>query len=70
MTYPKQVMRLSELEALGFPKEMLMRAYNSREQNFANKVNPFKKNSPIIFDVEGFENWRLKQVRASKGGLR
>lgn len=66
MNYPKKVMRISELRAMGFPEELLLRAFRSKGQTFANKVNPFKSNSPIVFDVEGFEKWRLSQVRASQ----
>ena len=25
-------------------------------------MNPMKKNSPIIFDTEEFEKWRLRQI--------
>lgn len=64
MEYPKPIMKITELEKqLGFPKEYLMYAYRSRGQNFASKINPTKKNSPIIFDTAGFEIWRLKDIK-------
>ncbi|MCI8887970.1 MAG: hypothetical protein HFG70_07765 [Hungatella sp.] len=64
MKYPKPIMRISELQKMGFPQEYLMYAYHSRNQNFASKSNPTKKNSPIFFDTEGFEMWRLKEIKA------
>lgn len=62
VTYEKKVMRLSELEGYGFPKEYLMRAYRARGQTFAQKINPAARNSPIIFDTEEFDKWRLKNI--------
>lgn len=59
MTYPKPVMRLSELEKMGFPKEFLMYAFR-KGNGFACKMNPTKANSPIIFDTEEFDKWRLR----------
>lgn len=59
-TFAKQRMRLSELVAAGFSKTELKVAYRSRGQRFAYKMNPTKRNSPIIFDTAGlaryFEN--------------
>lgn len=63
MDYPKAVMRVKELEKMGFPHEYLMRSYYSINQNFAWKMNPIIKNSPILFDTAGFEKWRLKDVQ-------
>lgn len=63
MDYPKPVMRLSELVGMGFPEELLMKAYRSQGQNFAGKIDPAKKNSPIIFETAGFEAWRLSRIR-------
>ncbi len=62
MTYAKKVMRLTELEKDGFPKEYLMRAYRSKGQTFARKINPAARNSPIIFDTEEFDKWRIKNA--------
>ncbi len=59
MEYPKPIMRKSELEKMGFPSEYLKRAYNSRGQSFARKINPLCENSPIFFDTTGFEKWRV-----------
>ena len=51
MQYPKKVMKLTELvKEMGFPEEYLQRAYRLPTQRFAGKMNPMKKNSPIIFN--------------------
>lgn len=60
MTYKAQVMKTSELMKMGFSYEYLMRAYRIRGQKFARKMDGTKKNSPIIFDTEEFEKWRLR----------
>ena len=61
MKYAKKVMRKSELCEMGFPEEFLDSAYRESNQSFAQKINPYKKNSPIIFDTEEFDKWRLKR---------
>lgn len=63
MEYPKKVMKISELEKMGFPREFLEKAYRSKGQTFANKMDPTKPNSAIIFCMDGFEKWRLRQIR-------
>jgi hypothetical protein len=64
MKYKKPIMRLTALrDEMGFPEEMLLNAYRTKGQTFAQKLNPLKKgNSPIIFDTEEFEKWRMKQL--------
>lgn len=70
MKYPKPVMRLTELkEEMGFPEEMLMNAYRAKGQTFAQKMNPLKSNSPIVFDTEEFEKWRVKMQRMENKSL-
>ena len=59
MRYKKPVMRLNELKMMGFPEAYLMRAYRSRGQRFARKIDATKANSPIIFDTEEFDKWRI-----------
>lgn len=59
MKYPKPIMKKTELERMGFPKEYLMRAYRTRGQTFARKMNPVKENSTILFDTEEFEKWSI-----------
>lgn len=62
MEYPKPIMKITELNEMGFPKEFLMVAYRTKGQDFAQKVNPLKRNSPIIFETEKFEKYRLKKL--------
>lgn len=62
MEYPKAVMKKTELEKMGFPEEFLFRAYRVRGQTFAQKLNPAKRNSPILFETAGFEKWRMNQL--------
>lgn len=54
MKFPKALMRKGELIKLGFSEYQLDTAYRSRGQRFAHKLNPSKKNSPIVFDTEKF----------------
>ncbi|MCI9439318.1 MAG: hypothetical protein HFH85_19660 [Lachnospiraceae bacterium] len=70
MEYPKPVMRLQELQKMGLPKEFLFSAYRSKGQTFAQKINPLKPNSPIIFDTEEFEKWRIGRCKAENAGIR
>ena len=63
MKYAKKVMRKSELCEMGFPEEFLDSAYRESNQSFAQKINPYKKNSPIMFDTEEFDKWRLRKLR-------
>lgn len=63
MDYPKPIMKMSELKKMGFPEEYLLYAYRSRNQRFASKINPTKKNSAIIFDTLGFDLWRLNDIK-------
>lgn len=64
MQYPKPIMRATEMEKkLGFPREYLLRAFRTHGQTFARKINPTAPNSPIIFDTEGFEKWRVQDGR-------
>ena len=60
MKYAKKVMRKSELCEMGFPEEFLDSAY--RES--------YKKNSPIIFDTEEFDKWRLRKLRDENKAIR
>lgn len=69
MKYPKKIMRKSELIKLGFPEALLDRAYRHRGQTFAMKLNPLKTNSVIVFDTEGFEEWRLEQIKLEQKSM-
>lgn len=70
MKYPRQIMKISDLEQMGFPKEYLLRAYHSRGQTFATKMNPAKPNSPIIFNTEGFDRWMQQEIKAQRAAER
>ena len=65
MVYPKQVMRATELEKMGFPREYLLYAYRRKGQNYAWNATP-ARNSPILFDTEVFEKWRLRTTGAGR----
>lgn len=69
MEYPKPIMKLSELMELGFPEDMLLNAYRFKGQRFAQKMTPGKKRSPIIFETEQFEKWRMQQLIAENNAL-
>lgn len=60
MEYPKPVMKMGELVKMGFPRSFLDEAYRERGQDFAQK-GP-KSNSPIFFDTERFEKWRIRKL--------
>ena len=60
MEYPKPVMKMGELVKMGFPRSFLDEAYRERGQDFAQKGA--KKNSPIFFDTELFEKWRVRKL--------
>ena len=70
MKYPRQIMKISDLEHMGFPKEYLLRAYHSRGQTFATKMNPAKPNSPIIFNTEGLDQWMQQEIKAQQSAKR
>lgn len=65
MDYPKQIMKLSELKAMGFPEEWLLRIYRSRGQQVAWKMSA-KQNAPILFDTEALERVRKIHCRTSQ----
>ena len=69
MEYPKPVMNIKELAQMGFPKTFLMDAYYEKGQMFAQKANPLKKTSPIIFDTEAFDEWRLKRLKMENNAI-
>lgn len=69
MKFPKPIMKMGELMEMGFPEEMLRRAYGDRNQNFAAKMNPAKSNSPIVYDTEGFGAWWNNQIKTQVKGM-
>lgn len=58
-TYPKQIMKMSELKKMGFSEEYLLRVFNSRNQKVAWKASN-KINSVILFDTEELEKLRRR----------
>lgn len=69
LEFPKPVMKMAELTDMGIPKEYLLKAYRDRNQTFATKIDPTKRNSPIIFDTDGFKKWWLRQIDAQTRGM-
>ena len=70
INYPKAVMSRTELEALGIPRGLLEIAYADPKQDFAQKVDPTRKRSKIMFVTEGFEAWRLKRLELERKAAR
>lgn len=61
--YPARYMRKSEILKMQNPligREVLNRAIMYAPDGVARKVDPRKKNSPVIFDTEKFEEWRQR----------
>lgn len=69
MEYPKPMMRLKELMDMGIPESMLMNAYREKGQNFAQKIDPKRPNSPIVFDTAEFDKWRMKMQRVENKAI-
>lgn len=67
--FPKPFMRATELKKMGIPEELIFRAYGDRNQRFIMKLNPAKKNSPLIVETEGFADWMTRQIDAQTKGM-
>lgn len=63
MTYPKPVMKMSELIRMGFPREYLLRVFRTNNRAIAWKMNPAKRNSPIMFNTEELEKFRKQESK-------
>lgn len=61
-TFPKSQMKISELKKIGFPETELLDSFRIPGQKFARKLNPEKKNSPIIFDTDSFREYLEKKT--------
>lgn len=71
MTYPKPFMSLQELsEFTGFSEEYLQEIYRRKDNDFAGKLDPTKKNSKIFFDTEKFDQWRTRQIKLEVEAMR
>lgn len=66
MEYPKRIMKKSELIDMGFPSSFLGIAYRKKGQTFANKVDPRKRNSTLMFDTVGLEKYRLSLTAVNR----
>ena len=61
MSYPKEVMKMTELKKMGFPEEWLLSVYRLQgNKNIAWKMG-MAENSPILFDTEALERFRKAQ---------
>lgn len=58
MTYPKEVMTITELCKMGFSRKELLQIYRSRRQTVAWKTGNGGKTSTIYFSTEELEKWR------------
>lgn len=63
ISYPKPIMKISELTKLGYTKDYLLGIYALPTQDFAWKQNATKKNSPIFFETAKLEEYRKNQIR-------
>lgn len=71
MTYPKPFMSLADLAAFtGLSEEYLLSVYRRKDNDFAGKLDPAKKNSKIFFDTERFDQWRAKQIKLEVEAMR
>lgn len=67
MVYPKPVMRAGEMaELFGMSVETFVDMLHMPGQRFAWKMSN-KRNSPVLFDTEEFEKWRLRQLVIQRG---
>lgn len=57
MEYPKPLMSIAELRALGFPKEYLYQMAHKKNQNYATKTTGGGK---FLFDTAKFEKARAR----------
>ena len=61
--YPKRYMRKSEILVMKNPllgENVLERAVMYAPESVVRKIDPRKKNSPLVFDTIAFEEWRAK----------
>lgn len=66
MQYPKPTMRLMELVRGGYHSEReLQDIYTTSGQTIARKMNPYKCNSPIVFDTEKLAKHIEEQCKLS-----
>ena len=64
--YPSRQMRKSELLRIGVPKSLLEEAQGDLafvKNGYVQKLNPMKKNSPLVFDTAAFDSWYRERVK-------
>lgn len=59
MEYPKKLMKISELEKMGYSKELLKKWVHFSD--FPCRKFGKHQNSPFFVDTEKFENWQRKK---------
>lgn len=71
MKYRKKIMSRKDLiKECGYTRAYLDRAYMTPGQTFAFRLNPANKTSPILFDTEGLEEWRRKEIKMQQQAIR
>ena len=70
MEYPKKVMRLRALVSMGFSEMALLNIAATNGQKLAWKNDPLKSNSPLLFDTDELEKWRVKQAKTTTQSIR
>lgn len=58
MEYPKKIMTLKELVAIGYKKEELLTIYRRRNNGIAWKTGTGGKTSTILFSTDDLEKYR------------
>lgn len=61
MKYEKAVMKFSELQKMGFPREWLLMVFRTQGQRKIAWKMSMAENSPILFDTEELEKFRKSQ---------
>ena len=62
--FAKSQMRVAELVRAGFSEAEVMEAVHAPGQRFARKINPNKRNSPIIINTAGFGEYLEQKAGA------
>lgn len=62
--FPKSQMRVRELVQAGFSETEILEAVHAPGQNFARKINPGKRNSPIIINTSEFGRYLEQKAGA------
>ena len=61
MEYPRPIMKKTELQEMGFPRDFLTKAY--LKGGIAWKADPIKRNSAVLYDTQALEKYRLETMR-------